>query len=78
MTARAFTVAFQGVEARLVEVQCAVTAGLPAFTMMYSIKCNRECAELYCLLPSTTLLTDPRASSGLCNTMLITRRHLRA
>lgn len=34
MVARAFTVAFQGVEARLVEVQCAVTAGLPAFTIV--------------------------------------------
>ncbi|MDX2482383.1 MAG: YifB family Mg chelatase-like AAA ATPase [Pseudodonghicola sp.] len=31
MVSRAYTVAFQGVEARLVEVQCAVTAGLPAF-----------------------------------------------
>ncbi len=31
MVARTFTVAFEGVDARLVEVQCAVTAGLPAF-----------------------------------------------
>ena len=31
MVARAFTVAFEGVEARLVEVQCAVTPGLPGF-----------------------------------------------
>ena len=34
MTARTFTVAFEGVEARLVEVQCAVTAGLPAFAVV--------------------------------------------
>jgi magnesium chelatase family protein len=31
MVARAFTVAFDGVEARMVEVQCAVAAGLPYF-----------------------------------------------
>jgi magnesium chelatase family protein len=31
---RAYTVAFQGVDARLVEVQCAVTAGLPAFSIV--------------------------------------------
>ena len=34
MVARAYTVAFQGVEARLVEVQCAIAAGLPAFTVV--------------------------------------------
>ena len=34
MVARTFTVAFEGVEARLVEVQCAVTPGLPAFTVV--------------------------------------------
>lgn len=34
MVARAYTVAFQGVEARLVEVQCAVSAGLPAFNLV--------------------------------------------
>ncbi|UWQ92055.1 YifB family Mg chelatase-like AAA ATPase [Aliisedimentitalea scapharcae] len=34
MTARAYTVAFQGVEARLVEVQCAVSPGLPAFSVV--------------------------------------------
>ncbi len=34
MVALAFTVAFQGVEARLVEVQCAITAGLPAFNLV--------------------------------------------
>lgn len=34
MVARTFTVAFEGVEARLVEVQCAVTAGLPALTLV--------------------------------------------
>lgn len=31
MVARSYTVAFEGVEARLVEVQCAVAAGLPYF-----------------------------------------------
>ena len=31
MVARAYTVAFEGVEARSVEVQCAVTQGLPGF-----------------------------------------------
>jgi len=34
MVARAYTVAFEGVEARLVEVQCAVSAGLPAFSIV--------------------------------------------
>ncbi len=34
MVARAYTVAFEGVEARMVEVQCAVAAGLPAFTIV--------------------------------------------
>lgn len=34
MVSRAYTVAFQGVEARIVEVQCAVTAGLPAFSIV--------------------------------------------
>ncbi|MBK1636221.1 YifB family Mg chelatase-like AAA ATPase [Rhodovulum adriaticum] len=34
MTARAYTVTFDGVEARLVEVQCAVAAGLPAFSIV--------------------------------------------
>jgi magnesium chelatase family protein len=33
MVSRAYTVAFHGVEARMVEVQCAVTAGLPAFSI---------------------------------------------
>jgi magnesium chelatase family protein len=33
MVARAYSVAFQGVEARIVEVQCAVTPGLPAFSI---------------------------------------------
>jgi len=34
MVAIAYTVAFEGVNARLVEVQCAVVAGLPAFTIV--------------------------------------------
>lgn len=34
MVAKTYTVAFQGVEARLVEVQCAVSAGLPAFAIV--------------------------------------------
>ncbi|MDK3072174.1 YifB family Mg chelatase-like AAA ATPase [Sedimentitalea sp. JM2-8] len=34
MVAHAYTVAFQGVDARLVEVQCAVTPGLPAFSVV--------------------------------------------
>ncbi|MBT3141548.1 YifB family Mg chelatase-like AAA ATPase [Ruegeria litorea] len=34
MVAHAYTVAFQGVDARLVEVQCAVTPGLPAFSIV--------------------------------------------
>ena len=34
MIAKAYTVAFQGIEARTVEVQCAVTAGLPAFAIV--------------------------------------------
>ena len=34
MVARAYTVAFEGIEARSVEVQCAVTPGLPAFSLV--------------------------------------------
>lgn len=34
MIARCYTVAFQGVEARTVEVQCAVAPGLPAFNLV--------------------------------------------
>ncbi|MCE8456413.1 magnesium chelatase domain-containing protein, partial [Rhodovulum sulfidophilum] len=34
MVARAYTVAFDGIEARIVEVQCAVAAGLPAFSVV--------------------------------------------
>ena len=34
MVARAYTVAFEGIEARLVEVQCAVSPGLPAFSIV--------------------------------------------
>ncbi len=34
MVARAYTVAFEGIEARVVEVQCAVAPGLPAFTLV--------------------------------------------
>ncbi|MEL6800311.1 MAG: YifB family Mg chelatase-like AAA ATPase [Pseudomonadota bacterium] len=34
MVARAYTVAFEGLEARLVEVQCAITPGLPAFSVV--------------------------------------------
>ncbi|MCV2882676.1 YifB family Mg chelatase-like AAA ATPase [Actibacterium sp. XHP0104] len=34
MVSRAYTVAFEGVEARLVEVQCAVAAGLPSFSIV--------------------------------------------
>jgi magnesium chelatase family protein len=34
MTALAYTVAFEGVEARMVEVQCAIAPGLPAFTIV--------------------------------------------
>ena len=34
MAARAYTVAFEGVEAHTVEVQCAVSAGLPAFSIV--------------------------------------------
>ncbi|MDB6452216.1 YifB family Mg chelatase-like AAA ATPase [Falsirhodobacter sp. 20TX0035] len=34
MVTRAYTVAFEGVEARLVEVQCAISPGLPAFAIV--------------------------------------------
>src|SRR5690606_19085125 len=34
MVARAYTVAFEGVEARMVEVQCSVTAGSAAFSLV--------------------------------------------
>jgi|GEM_PF-5704427 len=38
MIARAYTVAFQGVEAKLIEVQCSLAPGIPAFNMVYSNK----------------------------------------
>jgi len=38
MVARAYTVAFEGIEARLVEVQCAISPGIPAFSMVCYIK----------------------------------------
>jgi len=34
MVARTYTVAFEGVEARLIEVQCAVTQGMPGFALV--------------------------------------------
>jgi magnesium chelatase family protein len=34
MVARAYSVAFEGVEARLVEVQCSTTAGMPGFSIV--------------------------------------------
>ncbi|MHA1127546.1 MAG: YifB family Mg chelatase-like AAA ATPase [Alphaproteobacteria bacterium] len=34
MIARAYTVAFQGVDARLIEVQCALAPGIPAFSLV--------------------------------------------
>ncbi|HHS93872.1 MAG TPA: ATP-binding protein, partial [Rhodobacterales bacterium] len=34
MVARAYTVAFEGVEARPVEVQCALSAGMPGFAIV--------------------------------------------
>ena len=34
MVAKAYTVAFEGVEARMVEVQCAISAGLPGFAVV--------------------------------------------
>ncbi|MCP4638537.1 MAG: ATP-binding protein, partial [Methyloversatilis sp.] len=34
MVAIAYSVAFEGIEARLVEVQCAVAAGLPGFSIV--------------------------------------------
>lgn len=34
MTAQAYTVAFEGLEARIVEVQCAISPGLPAFSLV--------------------------------------------
>jgi len=34
MVARTYTVAFEGVEARVIEVQCAISAGLPSFSIV--------------------------------------------
>ena len=34
MVARTYTVAFQGVDAREVDVQCQLSSGLPAFTIV--------------------------------------------
>ena len=34
MVARAYTVAFEGIQARIVEVQCAVTPGMPMFNLV--------------------------------------------
>ena len=38
VSAVAYTVAFDGIEAKMVEVQCAVTPGMPGFAMVYGIK----------------------------------------
>ena len=38
MVARAYTVAFEGIEARLVEVQCAISPGIPAFSIICYIE----------------------------------------
>jgi magnesium chelatase family protein len=40
MVQRVSTVAFEGIEARAVDVQVQVAPGLPAFTMVYTI--NRK------------------------------------
>ena len=34
MVARAYTIAFEGIDARIVEVQCVVAPGLPAFSLV--------------------------------------------
>ena len=34
MIARSYTVAFEGIDARLVEVQCALSAGVPSFSIV--------------------------------------------
>ncbi|MCY4336633.1 MAG: hypothetical protein OXC60_18410, partial [Litoreibacter sp.] len=34
MVARTYTVAFEGIDARMVEVQCAVAPGLPSFSIV--------------------------------------------
>jgi len=34
MTALAYTVAFEGIEAKLVEVQCAISPGMPGFAIV--------------------------------------------
>ena len=34
MVARSYTAAFEGVEARIVEVQCAISAGMPGFAVV--------------------------------------------
>ena len=34
MVARSYTVAFEGIEARLIEVQCALSPGVPSFSIV--------------------------------------------
>ena len=62
MITRAYTVAFQGIEARQVEVQCAVTAGLPAFSI---VGCNcKPIFENYVLIVQllpTQMSSQPKA-----------------
>ena len=38
VSAVAYTVAFDGIEAKMVEVQCAVTPGMPGFAIVCGIK----------------------------------------
>lgn len=38
MVSRSYSVTFEGIEARLVEIQCAITPGLPSFRIVYTIK----------------------------------------
>ena len=57
MVARAYTVAFEGVEAHQVEVQCALTPGLPAFSIVgLPDKAVSEARRIACAAPRVNWL----------------------
>ena len=62
MTAKAFTVAFDGIDARLVEVQCAISAGVPAFTVVgLPDKAVSEARERVRAAPTALAISLPSA-----------------
>ena len=62
MAARAYTVAFQGVEAREVEVQCAMVPGLPGFAIVCA--CPESLARVLVVLVTILPFSGTRPRGG--------------